>query len=474
MVRTPVLAFRPDIALVKDSGPEPRLEVHGTKIGLGSPSPGLLAALKLLSSAGATEDSLSEVIQETDGDGALPSFYFHLERWIQASLLRYMILEGGEPIAIVEPMIRGFRPEMQGVGGDARFLLSRFAYARRDKDRLVIESPLSPVRTILPTAMGGTLLGEMAGPRTYRQLSDTIMGLSADGAQALLSLLSCVGVVGEVMEDGSLSEDGNAALQQWEFHDLLFHSRSRLGRHDYPFGGTYRFQGKIPPLPALKPKMSTEVFPLAKPRLDRQVQHASPFTHVLEARRSIRDYGNPPITVEQLGEFLHRVARVRQVIDEDLTGGRPYQITHRTYPSGGATYDLESYVIANVCSGLAPGIYHYDPLDHELCKIGQVNSQVEALLQYARVAAPGSGELQVLIVLASRFQRLSWKYSSMAYATTLKNVGVLYQTMYLVATDMGLAPCALGGGNSDLFAEAVRTDYFTESSVGEFLLGTPA
>src|SRR4029453_15698275 len=136
--------------------------------------------------------------------------------------------------------------------------------------------------------------------------------------------------------------------------------------------------------------------------------------------------------------------------------------------------DLESYVIANVCSGLAPGIYHYDPLDHELCKIGQVNSQVEALLQYARVAAPGSGELQVLIVLASRFQRLSWKYSSMAYATTLKNVGVLYQTMYLVATDMGLAPCALGGGNSDLFAEAGRRDYFTGSPGSEFLLGTPA
>ncbi len=26
-----------------------------------------------------------------------------------------------------------------------------------------------------------------------------------------------------------------------------------------------------------------------------------------------------------------------------------------------------------------------------------------------------------------------WKYSTMAYAATLKNVGVLYQTLYLVA-----------------------------------------
>jgi len=36
---------------------------------------------------------------------------------------------------------------------------------------------------------------------------------------------------------------------------------------------------------------------------------------------------------------------------------------------------------------------------------------------------------------------------------------------------MGLAHCALGAGNSDLFARAAGTDYYSESSVGEFLLG---
>lgn len=36
------------------------------------------------------------------------------------------------------------------------------------------------------------------------------------------------------------------------------------------------------------------------------------------------------------------------------------------------------------------------------------------------------------------------------------------------------APCALGGGNSDLLAEAVGTNYFAESSVGEFILGNAA
>ena len=63
---------------------------------------------------------------------------------------------------------------------------------------------------------------------------------------------------------------------------------------------------------------------------------------------------------------------------------------------------------------------------------------------------------------------------SIAYGATLKHVGVLYQTMYLVATAMDLAPCAVGCGNADLFARAAGTDYYAETSVGEFLLGSRA
>ncbi len=44
--------------------------------------------------------------------------------------------------------------------------------------------------------------------------------------------------------------------------------------------------------------------------------------------------------------------------------------------------------------------------------------------------------------------------------------------MYLVATALGLAPCALGAGNSDTFAEAVGIDYFAETSVGDFMLSS--
>jgi oxazoline/thiazoline dehydrogenase len=74
--------------------------------------------------------------------------------------------------------------------------------------------------------------------------------------------------------------------------------------------------------------------------------------------------------------------------------------------------------------------------------------------------------------MAARFARLSWKYEGIAYGTTLKNTGVLYEAMYLAATAMGLAPCGIGGGESAVFSEAIGVNPMIESSVGEFMLGT--
>jgi SagB-type dehydrogenase family enzyme len=76
----------------------------------------------------------------------------------------------------------------------------------------------------------------------------------------------------------------------------------------------------------------------------------------------------------------------------------------------------------------------------------------------------------VLVTLAARFQRFAWKYEGMAYRVMLLNAGVVIQTMYLVATAMGLAPCALGTGDSTTFATAAGLDPIAETSIAEFAL----
>jgi SagB-type dehydrogenase family enzyme len=213
--------------------------------------------------------------------------------------------------------------------------------------------------------------------------------------------------------------------------------------------------------------MSDEIIDLYKPDLKKLAETDPPLTKVLESRRSIRDFGKQPITAKQLGEFLYRSVRVREITKAEIE-----ETSNRPYPNGGAAYELEFYLIVNNCQNIPMGFYHYDPQDHQLCKISDRNEKVEALLQGAKYHNRQDVLPQVLIIIAARFQRVNWLYETIAYAGILKNVGVVLQTMYLVATALDLAPCALGSGNSDFFAAAAGTDYYAETSVGEFILAT--
>jgi SagB-type dehydrogenase family enzyme len=61
----------------------------------------------------------------------------------------------------------------------------------------------------------------------------------------------------------------------------------------------------------------------------------------------------------------------------------------------------------------------------------------------------------------------------MAYSLILKDVGVLLQTLYLMAIDMGLGGCAIGSINIDLFAKMTGLEFHVEGPV-VFALGRGA
>jgi SagB-type dehydrogenase family enzyme len=125
------------------------------------------------------------------------------------------------------------------------------------------------------------------------------------------------------------------------------------------------------------------------------------------------------------------------------------------------------------CAGLRPGLHYYDPARHRLARVSGRTAEVSRLLgDAAEATAIPEEHLQVLLVLAARFARVGWKYESIAYALTLKHVGVVFQALYLAATAMGLGARAVGCGDADLFARAAGTDYWAETSVGEILVGS--
>ena len=278
-----------------------------------------------------------------------------------------------------------------------------------------------------------------------------------------------------VNPDESDAKEESSSLKTWEFHDLLFHARTRQGRTDAPFGATYRMVGKLDSPPAIVQRMEGSEFELFRPNLEDLKTKDVGLMEVMERRRSIREYNEKPITEKQLGEFLFRVARIKSEQEAEVEtplGKVRMEFTARPYPAGGGLYELEVYVAIQACEGLDSGLYHYDPLHHRLYRVSGRTTDFGRLIADAAASAGMAPEsVQLVLILSSRFQRIAWKYASIAYALTLKHVGVMYQTMYLTATAMNLAPCALGAGDADLFARVAGTDYYGETSVGEFLLG---
>ncbi|MET0221591.1 MAG: SagB family peptide dehydrogenase, partial [Tardiphaga sp.] len=180
----------------------------------------------------------------------------------------------------------------------------------------------------------------------------------------------------------------------------------------------------------------------------------------------------------ELSLFLDGAARVlsrwESPLDlDDGTDGHMLDYTRRPYPSGGSAYELELYVTVANCRGLPNGLYHYDAGMHALTPIPSRPEQLAAMLDSAQYAMGADGRPQILLTVTSRFARLGWKYAAIAYALTLKDVGALMQTLYLMAADMGLGGCAVGTSNIDLFEKATGLPFHVEGPVGQFTLGRP-
>ncbi len=371
---------------------------------------------------------------------------------------------------VIEPQIADYWPETPSLDNADVLVLSRFAYMRRRGKEMVLESPRAGALFKICDPKIATAIARLSTPQSIKRLrrQDGFPGIE------LLALLVDCQILFKIStgnNSGLRQNEGDHNLVFWDFHDLLFHSRSTEGRHASPLGGVYPHIGVAPPLPAVRP-----LWPGKKIHLRNfsavHFEVLSPFTRLLHERHSTRDFDDQrPITIAELSWFLEKTARVLSKWTTSMEGDQSITYTVRPYPSAGAGYELELYLAVDKCNGLARGFYHYDADRHALVPIGVRTPELEALLGGAKFAMDAPNSPQILITIAARFGRISWKYSSLAYALILKDVGVLTQTFYLMATDMGLGGCAIGTTNIDLFAKMTGIEFHVEGPVGQFALG---
>ena len=248
-----------------------------------------------------------------------------------------------------------------------------------------------------------------------------------------------------------IGRDGEAA-GGWDPAALAFHRASRTP-------GFRR--GPSPVAAAVAPRGDGPAIALARPREKTDGELAE----LLARRRSRRAWSTEPIAAERFGELLWLSARDR--------GDGSAGTVSRPYPSGGAAYSLELYAVIapDAVASIDAGVYRYVPADHSLETLASRGVDTEPF----RSAAARSAECDpppVLLVVTSRIARVSEPYGRLAYGLVLKEVGGLFQTLYLACARLGLAACALGGGSPDaLLAQLIGDGEMDQPVVGEFMVG---
>ncbi|HEX7770745.1 MAG TPA: putative peptide maturation dehydrogenase [Dokdonella sp.] len=165
----------------------------------------------------------------------------------------------------------------------------------------------------------------------------------------------------------------------------------------------------------------------------------SPLDELLVHRVTCRNFcSESSLSLELFSAVMHRAWSARAV-DEYAPG---VKLLKKGVPSAGGLHPTEAYVLVQRVEGITPGLYHYHPVDHALESIRTLDPLETGALARRFVAAQAYFvDVPVMVIPTSRFRRNFWKYRNhaKAYRALILDVGHLSQTMYLAATEFGLA-----------------------------------
>jgi SagB-type dehydrogenase family enzyme len=205
----------------------------------------------------------------------------------------------------------------------------------------------------------------------------------------------------------------------------------------------------VPPPPVEKP------FPPDAARIDLPARSEwttigdIDITEAIARRESQRRFRPDVLTLEELAFLLWATQGIRQVV-------RP-GVALRTVPSAGARHALETYLLVQNVDGLAPGIYRYLPVEHQLLLVSTPENLAEKIVtatlgQRFIAAAP------VVFVWTTIPHRMEWRYSIAAHRVIAMDAGHVCQNLYLAVSAIGAGTCAVAAYHQQLMDELVGAD----------------
>lgn len=150
----------------------------------------------------------------------------------------------------------------------------------------------------------------------------------------------------------------------------------------------------------------------------------------LHKRRSIRDYSDEPVSLAEISQLLWA--------GQGITGDGNL----RTAPSAGATYPLETYLVAGAVRDLATGVYRYNPERHTLVKT--IDGDKRAELAAAALGQAPVRKAAADIVFTAIYERTTAKYGERGIRYVHMEAGHAAENIYLQAGALNLGTVTIG------------------------------
>jgi SagB-type dehydrogenase family enzyme len=165
--------------------------------------------------------------------------------------------------------------------------------------------------------------------------------------------------------------------------------------------------------------------------------------NLLIRRQSVREFTDSPIPLETFGRLIHFSFGIKENQETEVQ-------KKRFYPSAGARYPIEPYIIANNISDLNFGLYHYNTKEDKLEVLLKRDLRRDSQKIFGEDISINNPNF---IILTGVMSRTEVKYGINAYRFALLEAGHIGQNLYLLSEKENLGCCAIGGFDNDYLSK---------------------
>ncbi len=201
-----------------------------------------------------------------------------------------------------------------------------------------------------------------------------------------------------------------------------------------------------PPLELPLPENAAR-FPLPAPQ-EIDLGHID-LRQAIERRHTIRKYSREPLTLEELSYLLWCTQGVKEVTR------RP--ATLRSVPSAGARHAFETYLLANNVVGLAPGLYRFAALEHQLLPL-EASPDLGERITLACFNQQQIRNSAVTFIWVAVTARMRWRYGQRGYRYLHLDAGHVCQNLYLAAEAIHAGVCAIAAYDDERLNRTLGLD----------------